>query len=907
MTNKFDHTIVEKKWQKKWEEEKLYVADIQSSRQLDSKTTRQQDAELSSRPVAKKFYNLWMFPYPSAEGMHAGHAFSSTGSDVYGRYMRMNGYEVFQPFGYDSFGIHSENYAIKINENPHEVVKRTTANYEKQMRSLGHGYDWTRTVTTSDPLYYRWTQWLFTEMFKSGLAYKKKASVNFCPSCKTVLADEQVMTPKQAGKEPKDADGNVISDPPSQGFGEASELKVCERCGTVAKKRELDQWFMRITDYAERLLNGLTQIDWSERVKLAQKEWIGKKEGINITYDIKGYQEKVTVFTTAPVNFGATFIVVAPEYARENLVKIIPEENIKEVNNYIETSLKESDAQRTSDKEKTGAFTGLYAINHLNGKELPIWVTDFVLSGVGTGAVQGCPGHDVRDFQFAKKFGIDIPRVVVGEDGYDGPIEKESQVVAHGMKGKFVNSNFLNGMDFEEGLQKTMDYFEEKGWGKRVVTYHLRDWLISRQRYWGAPIPMIFCESCAQNGEGYLTFKGLPFKGLHKDHSDWESEGWWPEENLPVLLPPMKEYKPDGSANGPLAHHPEFYTVKCPHCGEEAQRETDVMDTFVDSSWYFLRYPSVNSGQSTVGYETAKKYGSQFTVHSSLPFDPEITKKWLPVNLYFGGAEHSVLHLMYARFVNMVMFDKKLVPTEEPFPKFFAHGLMIKDGAKMSKSRGNVVNPDDYIKKFGADVMRMYEMFLGPMDGNPDFRDSGIEGMERFLGRVWRLFQMPNAKCQMPNGEVLSKLHITIKGVTEDIKGFKYNTAIAKIMELVNCYTENRSNLSSSDLKPLALLLAPFAPHMMEEVWVELGMPFSIHKAAWPTYDPKMIVQSEAIIMIQVNGKVRSQLNIEYGMSNMEKEVVELAKKDGKVAKYLEGQAIKKTIFIPGKLVNFVI
>lgn len=864
MQIKYNHLEIERKWQKIWEENKAYVPNINSGN--------------------NSFYNLWMFPYPSAEGLHAGHAFASTGSDIYGRYQRMNGKNVFQPIGYDSFGIHSENYAIKINENPQDVVKRTTRHYEDQMRSLGHGYDWTRTVTTSDSDYYRWTQWLFLEMFKAGLAYKKKANVNYCPSCKTVLADEQVMTPKQAGKEPKDASGNLIT-----GNLVTDDLRVCERCGTVSEKRELDQWFVRITDYADRLLNGLDKIDWSNRVVKAQRDWIGKKTGINITYNIKGYKNTITVFTTAPVNFGATFIVVAPEYARENLLSIVPNNLIKEVNKYIEASLKKSDAQRTSDKEKTGAFTGLYAINHLNGKELPIYVTDFVLSGVGTGAVQGCPGHDVRDFQFAKKFGIDIPRVVVGEDDYTGPIENESQVLAHGMKGKFVNSEFLNGLDFEAGLQKTMDHFENNGWGKRVITYHLRDWLISRQRYWGAPIPMIYCEVCAKKGDGYLASNNTQI--LHKDHKDWKNEGYWPDVNLPVLLPPMREYKPDGTGKGPLSHHPEFYEVKCPHCGSIAKRETDVMDTFVDSSWYFLRYPSVSAESNT-----------------KLAFDADISKHWLPVNLYFGGAEHSVLHLMYSRFVNMVMHDLGYLDHEEPFPRFFAHGLMIKDGAKMSKSRGNVINPDEYIVKYGADALRMYLMFMGPMDGYPDFRDTGIEGMDRFLRKLWNLFNGKVTDQKKPvDSKVMTKVHKTIKGVTEDLENFKYNTALAKIMELFNLFSSDKVN-DPRLLKYLLLMLAPFAPHLTEEVWVNIYKESgSIHKASWPSYEAKFIADSEAVIIIQVNGKVRGQLTTESEKSKSKAEIEKLAGLDDRVGKYLKGKEVKKVIFVPGKLINFVV
>lgn len=830
----YDHKKVEKKWQEVWETEKLYSPDV-------AKTKKE-----------NKFFNLWMFPYPSAEGLHAGHAFASTGSDVIGRFMRMNGKTVFQPIGYDSFGIHSENYAIKINENPKEVVKRTTKHYEEQMRALGHGYDWTRTVTTSDPDYYRWTQWLFVEMYKQGLAYRKKAEVNFCPSCKTVLADEQVMTPKQAGKEPKDKDGNIIP--------ETEDMKVCERCGTVAEKRDLDQWFFKITDYADRLLSGLEKIDWSQRVVTAQREWIGKKRGINISYDIVGYSEKIEVFTTAPVNFGMTFLVLSPAH------KVVDEiingkykeagKYIESINQYVEEYKKEKNKKTI---EKTGVETGLFVLNPINNEKIPVWISNFVVEGVGTGAVQGCPGHDLNDFEFAKKYNLPIKRVIVGKDGDDSEINDKKQVIEHGMEGKFINSDFLNGLEFEEGLQKTMDWFENKNKGKRVVNYHLRDWLVSRQRYWGAPIPMIDCPKC----------------------------GWQVEENLPVLLPDITDFKPEGNGRGPLANHPEFFEVKCPKCGGDAKRETDVMDTFVDSSWYFLRYPSVNVESST-----------------KMPFDTEISKEMLPVDLYFGGAEHSVLHLMYARFVNMVMYDRGYLNHEEPFPKFFAHGLMIKDGAKMSKSRGNVVNPDQYVEKYGADTLRLYVMFLGQMDGYPDFRDSGIEGMSRFLKRVWNLYLNPKKGTKEDLVKVCLKTHQVIKKVTEDIQEFKYNTSIAAIMELVNAISDLGSD--NRILKTLAQLLAPFAPHMAEELWISvLKQKGSIHVSSWPKYDEKYLVSDTMTIAVQVNGKLRSTITVEAKLS--EAEVIKLAKNDQKVAQWLKDGQITKEIFVPNKLVNFVI
>ncbi len=776
MTN-YDHKSVESKWQKKWEDEKLYSPDIANTKKKDS------------------FYNLWMFPYPSAEGLHAGHAFASTGSDVIGRFMRMNGKTVFQPIGYDSFGIHSENYAIKINESPKEVVKRTTKNYESQMRALGHGYDWTRTVTTSDPDYYRWTQWLFIKMWEKGLAYRKKAEVNFCPSCKTVLADEQVMTPKQAGKEPKDKDGNIIP--------ETEDMKVCERCGTVAEKKNLDQWFFKITEYADRLLSGLDTIDWSKRVATAQREWIGKSEGMKIDFKIKDSDEVITVFTTRPdtldsVTFIATF------------------------SNELESPEKS--------KEKLGKFTGRYAISPIDGRELPLWETNYVEKSYGTGFVMGVPEYDERDMEFAKKYSLDIL------------------------------SNSLN--------DKLWDEIPKKKMGEKYTNYHLRDWLISRQRYWGPPIPMIDCPKCG-----------------------WVSV---PENELPLELPDITDFKPEGNGRGPLANHPEFFEVKCPKCGGEARRETDVMDTFVDSSWYFLRYPSVNAESST-----------------KMPFDTHISKEMLPVDLYFGGAEHSVLHLMYARFVNMVMYDLGLLDHPEPFPKFFAHGLMIKDGAKMSKSRGNVVNPDTYVEKYGADVLRLYVMFLGQMDGYPDFRDSGIEGMSRFLKRIIKLFDVNKVSGhgEQTNNALDSKMHQTIKGVTEDIKLFKYNTAIAKIMEYVNDIAHEVDTfgwISQVHLEALTQLLAPFTPHFAEEMWKEvLGNKSSVHISKWPEFDPKYLVSDSVIYVITVNGKKRSEITLPADMDKAK--VIELAKNDGKVAQWLKDGQIKKEIFVPNKLVNFVI
>lgn len=831
---KYDHQKVEKKWQETWEMSGLYTPDLNSAN--------------------KKFYNLWMFPYPSAEGLHAGHAFASTGSDAFGRYMRMQGMSVFQPIGYDSFGIHSENFAIKVNETPQEMLARTTKNYAHQLKTLGHAYDWTRTVTTSESNYYRWTQWLFVQMFKNGLAYRKSASVNWCPSCKTVLSDEQVIN------------------------GE------CERCGSKVEMRQLPQWFFRITDYAEKLLQNLDKIDWTEKVKIAQRNWIGKTEGINITYKIEDTNETVTCWTSRPdTNFGATFIVLAPESPL--IDKIITSNQKLSVQQYVESSAKKSKEERIEEgKKKTGVFTGAYAINNLNGERLPIWVSDFVLAEVGTGAVVGVPGHDMRDFEFAKEFGIQIRRVVVGKNGDKDEISRPEQVQEK--EGKMMNSQILDGMDILEAKVKIMEYLVEKGWGVLETNYHLRDWLISRQRYWGPPIPMIYCETCAKKGISWLTQNKAK---LHNDHSDWEHAGWFPEDNLPVELPKLVDYKPKGTGRGPLDDHPEFYKVNCPHCGAIAKRETDVSDTFLDSSWYFLRYPSTDSIQNR-----------------DLAWDPDITKKWLPVDLYFGGAEHSVLHLMYARFVTQMLYDMKLVDFDEPFPKFFAHGLMIKDGAKMSKSRGNVVNPDVYIEKFGADTLRLYLMFMGPMDGYPDFRDTGIEGMRKFVNRLWGLLSTASDKDKTVPEEVRRKLHQTIKKVTEDIKEYRYNTSIAALMEYANILKETNCRAIQA-IEPFVQLLAPFAPHLTEEIWREiLHKKESIHISTWPTFDESLLENNTVVIPVQVNGKLRTTLTLSNDEAQNKDTVEKKAREAEAVARHLGSQTIK-TVFVPGKLINFVV
>ncbi|HSA83749.1 MAG TPA: leucine--tRNA ligase [Patescibacteria group bacterium] len=840
----YDPFSISLKWQSKWEEEGIYQPDLQNAK----------------RP----FYNLMMFPYPSAEGLHIGSIFTFGGVDVYARFKRMQGYDVFEPIGLDGFGIHSENHALKTGTHPFEHAKTTEENFYRQLHSTGISFAWKNKLETYDPGYYRWTQWLFIELFKAGLAYKKKSPVNFCPSCKTVLADEQVIDGK------------------------------CERCSSIVEKRDLEQWFFKITDYAERLLNNIEGLDWSHKVKVAQKNWIGKKTGINISYDVEGIGTEVTVFTTRPdTNFGATFIAIAPEHPL--VMEITTPENKKAVKAYIEQSAKKSDIERTAEgKEKSGVFTGSYAINQLTGYKMPIWVSDFVLVGFGTGALVGVPGHDHRDFEFASKFGLEIKRVVVGSDGDTSPITKLEQVQEE--EGKMVNSDFLNGLDIHDATEKIMDYMEEKGYGERVSTYHLRDWLISRQRYWGPPIPMIFCKECHDKGESWFTTdEGRKHHELDRDDPENQHTfGWYPAPELPVELPYVENYKPLGTGKAPLANYPDFYEVKCPRCGLPATRETDVSDTFLDSAWYFLRYLATDSDEAPFP-------SSKFKVQSSKLNGREC---FLPVTMYIGGAEHSVLHLLYARFVTMVLKDLGYLDFEEPFSRFYAHGLIIKDGAKMSKSKGNVINPDVYIKKYGADAVRCYLLFLGPFNQGGDFRDSGMDGMSRFLKRVWKLFVDSELDGNMTPG-AMSMMNETVKGVTEDLEELRYNTALSKLMIWYN-FLVKQEKLSREEGETYVKLLAPVAPHMTEELWSIFGNAFSVHTSAWPTFDTKAIVHETVKLAVQVNGKLRAVLELDQVSAKDEKKVRELAEKEPSVAKFLEGKSVKKFIYVSGKILNFV-
>ena len=948
---RFDHKAIEAKWSKIWQETKINEAPIGGS-------GRDPSAKLKIRPL-RPYYNLMMFPYPSAEGLHVGNMYAFTGSDIFGRYMRMKGYDVFEPIGLDGFGIHSENFALKIGRHPMDHAVITEKNFYAQLSKIGAMFDWSRTVETYNPEYYRWTQWLFVQMFKQGLAYRAKANVNYCPSCKTVLADEQVIPAR---------DASVLRVAGGDG--------LCERCKSTVEKKALEQWFFRITKYAEKLLNNLESMDWTEKVKIAQKNWIGKKEGIEIYYPVKDTKEEIICFTTAPVNFGMTFIVISPEHEFVQKILrgevVVSKEKLKEITSYVEMCAKRK--KDVGEKEKTGVDTGLLATNRVAGWDVPVWISDFVVMEVGTGAVQGCPAHDTRDFEFAQKFGLPIKRVVVGEDGDMSDVDTIAKVIVHGMNGTMVNSEFLNDLPFEKGLQATMDFVEKKGWGKRVSTYHLRDWLISRQRYWGPPIPMIYCEKCADGK-----------KGEQLDMPGWYSV---PEKDLPVVLPRIEDYKPGDDGIAPLAKHKEFFNVACPSCGANARRETDVSDTFLDSSWYFLRYPSViqekilladenildtqqvspgisiiySTLDNKVRISTVLSSGSDlrifyllatrksFLASSNAPWDPEITKKWLPVQMYTGGAEHSVLHLLYSRFVWKALRDWGYLDFsarsaqcglgwDEPFSTFFAHGLVIKDGSKMSKSKGNVVNPDEYIASYGADALRIYLMFMGPFSQGGDFRDSAMEGVSRWLNRVWKIVMGSMTKSRSPMSEKVQKaLNKLVKKVGEDMEHRRYNTAIASMMEFTNLVALEGGTVTEDEAKVLVKLLAPLAPHLAEEMWENLAKsekrkvkseqekeqgvvrknsfalsvlrsPFSssVHVQSWPEFDASILAEDEVTVAVQINGKTRATIATSLVKIKEESAFVSLCQNDARVKKYLDGKKILKTIVVPGKLVNFVI
>ncbi|PIR69414.1 MAG: leucine--tRNA ligase [Candidatus Niyogibacteria bacterium CG10_big_fil_rev_8_21_14_0_10_46_36] len=816
---------IEKKWAEKWEQEAVYEPDMKKAK----------------RP----FYNLMMFPYPSAEGLHVGNMYAFVGADIYGRKKRMEGNDVFEPIGLDGFGIHSENYALKIGAHPMKLAEKSEKNFYKQLQMIGNGFAWNERLETYNPEYYRWTQWVFVQMFKQGLAYRKKAKVNWCPGCKTVLSDEQVI----AG--------------------------ACERCDSIVIKKELEQWFFKITDYAKRLLGDLEKIDWSEKVKIAQKNWIGESEGARITFALRGVpghadnKHSVEVFTTRPDTlFGVTFIAISAELAKRWIDA--GWQASPEVGKYIEKTLAGQAMPHgvTEKEDKTGIDAGFKAIHPITGEAIPVWVVNYVLGDVGTGAIMAVPAHDQRDFEFAKKF--NLPAIMVVCPHYPAktcPVLDE----AYTGEGHMIASGEFNGQQNEQvkwGITKKVG-------GERITTYRLRDWLISRQRYWGPPIPMVFCEACKEQGRG------------ERD----DMPGWYtvPVGELPVELPYVKNFKPTGEATSPLAAVSSFYEVDCPACGTKAQRETDVSDTFLDSAWYYLRYPSVTE--------------------KNAPWNADITKNWLPVDMYIGGAEHAVLHLLYTRFLAKAFFDWKLIDFDEPFVRFRAHGLLIKDGAKMSKSRGNVINPDVYIKAYGADAFRMYLMFLGPFEQGGDFRDEGIKGVTRFLERMWNLAHTVAGNDEVgtvpERGAVEKILHQTIKKVTEDIELLNYNTAISQLMILLREYENNTSAVAKEDMRVCAQLLAPFAPFLAEELWYMFGGDGPVHVSSWPLFEESKIQEDAFELVVQINGKMRDKFQAPSTISkeDMEKEALSRPR----VQELLAGKQPKKVIIIPKRLVNIVL
>jgi len=811
----------EKKWRKKWEEEKTFQVNLEKAE--------------------KPYYNLMMFPYPSAEGLHVGNVYAFTGSDIHGRLRRMQGYDVFEPMGFDAFGIHSENFAIKKGIHPTVLIKNNVDHFREQLKNLGCLFDWRHEVDTTQPNYYKWTQWLFLQLYKKGLAFRKKAPVDWCPSCKTVLADEQVIKGK------------------------------CERCDSEVIQKETEQWFLKITQYADKLLKNLDQIDWPETTKTIQRNWIGKSEGHIVKFKIKNQfsesKEKanpgISVFTTrVDTLFGCTYLVVAPEHPiiKELESKIL---NPKAVIKYVEESCKKTDIERISRlKDKTGIeLQGIKAVNPVNDKEIPIFVADYVVVHYGTGAVMAVPAHDQRDYDFARKYNLSMIEVIQSPKTICKIQPKYADsdgmfLDAYEGEGILINSGRFTGLKSETARARIGEWLAKKGLAEKTTFYKLRDWLISRQRYWGPPIPIIYCQKCGT----------VPVA----------------ESDLPVLLPFVKDFKPEGAGRSPLANVESFVNTKCPKCKGPAKRETDVSDTFLDSSWYFLRYPS--------------------TDFDNKPIDEKTTEKWLPVSMYIGGQEHAVLHLMYTRFVTMALHDLELLNFEEPFQKFRINGLITNGGVKMSKSKGNVVNPDEYYQKYGVDTLRMYLMFLGPFSYGGDWQDKGILGIRRFLEKVWKLGEKD--KTDSHNPRIDSLVNDTIRKVTNDIENLQYNTAISSLMILANEMSRQK-NISEDNYSALLIALAPFAPYITEELWSRLGGKGSVHNQEWPRFSKKKAEKATMTIVIQVNGRVRDQVEVPSDIS--EKELTKAIAGREKVRKWIAGDKIKKVIYVPKKLVNIVV
>lgn len=802
----FSHQNIEQKWQKYWQQNKTF--------------------KTSEDKGKKKFYALDMFPYPSGAGLHVGHPEGYTATDILSRMKRMQDFNVLHPMGWDAFGLPAEQYALDTGNHPALFTEKNIETFRRQINSLGFSYDWDREINTTDPDYYKWTQWIFLQLFEKGLAYVDEVAVNWCPALGTVLANEEVIDGKS------------------------------ERGGHPVERRPMRQWILKITAYADRLLEDLDDVDWPESIKEMQRNWIGRSEGAEVTFQIDNHEETFTVFTTRPDTlFGATYAVLAPEHALVD--KITTAEQKEAVEAYLEKIKSKSDLERTDlAKEKTGVFTGAYAVNPVNGEKMPIWIADYVLVSYGTGSIMAVPAHDERDFEFAKTFGLPIKEVVAGgnvqEDAYTGD-------------GAHVNSEFLDGLQKEAAITKMIAWLEEKGIGTKKVTYRLRDWLFSRQRYWGEPIPIIHWE------DGTMT--GVPV------------------EELPLTLPDTAEIKPSGTGESPLANISEWVNVVDPVTGKKGRRETNTMPQWAGSSWYYIRYIDPNNSEAIA--------------------DPEKLKEWLPVDMYIGGVEHAVLHLLYARFWHKVLFDLGVVPTKEPFQKLFNQGMILgENNEKMSKSKGNVVNPDEIVASHGADTLRLYEMFMGPLDAAIAWSTNGLDGSRRFLDRIWRLLVDDNGEISgkvqdIEEAKGLDKIyHQTVKKVTEDFEGLRFNTAISQMMVFINeCYKADV--LPKAYIEGFVKLLSPICPHIAEELWEKLGSSAgTIAYEAWPAYDEAKMVDDEIEIVIQINGKVKTKLMVP---ADANKDALEqIAMEDSQVKEQIDGKTVRKIIAVPGKLVNIV-
>ena len=803
MSKPYNHKVVEKKWQKVWDDEKAFAA-----------------TDVYSKP---KYYALVEFPYPSGQGLHVGHPRPYTALDIVARKRRMQGYNVLYPMGWDAFGLPTENYAIKNKVHPKIVTANNVAHFKDQLHSLGYSFDWDREINTTDPNYYKWTQWIFLKLFKAGLAYKKEMPINWCTSCKVGLANEEVVNGR------------------------------CERCGSEVVRKVKSEWMLKITEYADKLIEGLNDVDYIERVKVSQRNWIGKSTGAEVDFSIKGKEDKLRIYTTrCDTLFGVTYMVVSPEHPYLDKYKA-EIKNWSEIEAYREAASKKSDFERAElAKDKTGVqIDGLVAVNPVNGKEVPIWVSDYVLMSYGTGAIMAVPAHDERDWEFAKKFNLPIIQVVAKNGEAVDVNEAAFTDVATGV---LINSDFLNGLEVKDAKEKMISYLEEKGIGTAKTNYKLRDWVFSRQRYWGEPIPIVECEKC-----GYVPID---------------------ESELPLMLPEVESYMPTDNGESPLAAMTDWVNTTCPCCGGPAKRETDTMPQWAGSSWYFLRYCDPHNDKALAS--------------------PESLKYWLPVDWYNGGMEHTTLHLLYSRFWHKFLYDQKVVPTPEPYQKRTSHGMILgENGEKMSKSRGNVVNPDDIVREYGADTLRTYEMFIGAFDLAASWSEDGVKGCRRFLERVWKLQDIMTDE-EGYSADLETKMHQTIKKVSNDFENLKYNTAIAAMMALINDFYKKNA-VTKGEYKTLITLLNPVAPHITEELWQIVGGEGYLYQTTWPEYDEAKTVESTVEIAVQINGKTKGTITI--GKDDAKDDVIAKAKES--IADKLTGNIVKE-IYVPGRIVNIV-